>query len=115
MHHPGSKSKAAAANSTKCRGSLNTAWVRNADSEFLSRSWSGEAVVYCPLTGDTHFLDIVSASVLMHVGDKPASAAAVAACLLADLEADSEPDALAAVQAALAKLHQMGLIRPADV
>lgn len=93
---------------------MDTAWVRNADSEFLRRSWSGEAVVYRPLTGDTHFLDVVSASVLMHVGDEPALAATIAASLLAEFEADSEADVLAAVQAALAKLHQMGLTRPAD-
>ena len=94
---------------------MDTAWVRNANSEFVSRSWDGEAVVYRPLTGDTHFLEIVSASVLMHVGDEPASGATIAASLLADFEADSEADVLAAAQAALAKLHEMGLIRPADV
>ena len=94
---------------------MDTAWVRNANSEFLTCSWDGEAVVYRPLTGDTHFLEILSASVLMHVGDEPASGATIAASLLADFEADSEADVLAAAQAALAKLHELGLIRPADV
>lgn len=89
-------------------------WSARPERDRLRREWDGEAVIYDPLAGDTHYLDSIAAVVLDHLRAKPASAETLARLLGPGFEADSEADVLAAVQEALAKLRQMDLIRPAD-
>ncbi len=57
------------------------------------KTWAdgGDVVVYNELSGQTHFLDPLSAAVLSEIERQPATAAALAARLAADLEL--EPDA----------------------
>jgi PqqD family protein of HPr-rel-A system len=94
---------------------MEQTWSAQSDRGILQRTWDGEAVIYDPVAGSTHYLDSISAAVLGSLSTEPASAESIARSLLADFNADSVADVLAAVQAALAKLRQMGLIQPADV
>lgn len=94
---------------------VQTIWSVQLTRAMLRRIWDGEAVVYDPVSGSTHYLDSVAAAVLDRLSARPASAASVSRSLLAEFNADCEADMLAAVQDALAKLRQMDLIQSADV
>lgn len=80
----------------------------------MQRNWGNETVVYDPPSGDTHLLDPVAAAILDRLRTSDASATAIAESLLAEFNADSEEDVLAAVQAALAKLRDIGLVQSTE-
>ncbi len=94
---------------------MPTIWSVHPTRAALRRTWDGEAVVYDPVSGSTHYLDPVAAAVVGRLSASPASAASVSRSLLSEFDAGGEADLLAAVQDALAKLRQMDLIEPADV
>ena len=94
---------------------LETKWIAQPVGDRLQRDWDDEAVIYDPLSGSTHYLDSVAAAVLQRLRDESATSEAIAGSLCAEFEVDSEVDLLATLREALAKLQQMGLIRPADV
>lgn len=93
---------------------MNTKWRTQLKRDRVHREWDGEAVVYDPLSGSTHYLDSISVAVLDRLRAEPASAEEVTRALCTEFDADSEIDVLAAVRETLANLRQMDLIRPAD-
>ena len=66
------------------------------------------------MKSSTHLLDPVAAAVLNHLSASDAPAMAIAESLLAEFNASSEEDVLAAVRAALARLRDIGLVRSTD-
>ena len=76
------------------------------------RSWDGDVVVYNPLSGDTHLLDVLTGDLLRVIAAGPATIAALreAAATLLDVPDD---DSLGRhVGEALAALDESGLIEP---
>lgn len=94
---------------------MTTSWTARPENDRLQRLWDGEAVIYDPRSGSTHYLDSVALAVLDRLRVEPASADEIARALCTELDAESEIDVLAAVRKTLANLRQMDLIRPADV
>jgi PqqD family protein of HPr-rel-A system len=77
----------------------------------MQRTWGDETVVYDPLAGSTHLLDPVAVAVLDALSVGCGSVTSITQSLLTEFEADSEADVLAAVQVALAKLRDIGLVQ----
>lgn len=88
-------------------------WIARPERRAGQCTWDGESVIYDAVSGNTHYLEPVSATILRHLSAKPASAASICRSLRSEFDADSEADFLAAVQEVLAKLRQMDLIQPA--
>ena len=79
------------------------------------RDWEGDFVVYNPLSGDTHMLDIVSGETL-----KALSAGAIAeedlrAHIANFLEVPNDATLLENLRRILAHLDELGLIEPAGI
>lgn len=88
-------------------------WTRRRDRGVLTRTWGDELVVYDSRSGSTHLLDPLSTAVLAYLQERDGSASAISRALLAEFDADSEEDALAAVRSTLAKLRDLNLVQPA--
>lgn len=76
------------------------------------RGWQDEFVVYNNLTGDTHLIDGDTLALLMQLREGPATVAALATALGADLPPDdcaALPDTLYAM---LDSLHHLHLAEP---
>lgn len=76
------------------------------------RCFEGEFVVYNPLSGQTHYLDIVSGQVLMLVTAGASGTDAICSRIAAFLEVDSDDRVLALVFETLRKLEGVQLIEP---
>jgi len=78
------------------------------------REWDGDYVVFSPLSGHTHFLDIVAGELLKRLASGGARESELCAQLAAFLEVPN--DAAFAVEIAdiLARLDDLGLVAPAD-
>jgi len=88
-------------------------WRLNPGPPLPLRTWDGEVVVYNPLSGDTHLLDVLTSELLRVIIAGPATVAALreAAATLLDVPDD---DSLGQhVGQALAALDESGLIEPA--
>jgi PqqD family protein of HPr-rel-A system len=75
--------------------------------------WDGDYVAYNPLSGNTHFLDIVSGEILVALRAGPATAAVLSAHLAAFLEVPNDAQVLDNTQHVLDVLDQLGLVEPA--
>jgi PqqD family protein of HPr-rel-A system len=75
--------------------------------------WDGEYVVYNPLSGDTHFLDIVTGEILRAITAGPAAAVELRRFTAQFLEVPDDDRIAAHVSGTLAKLDDLGLIEPA--
>lgn len=89
-------------------------WTLHRRSSLALRTWAGETVVYDSLPGSTHLLDPVSSAVVGFLRAQDGSASDIARAMSNEFEADAEEDVLGAVQAALAKLRDAGLIQPTE-
>ena len=79
------------------------------------RNWDGEYVVYNPLSGNTHLLDIVTGEVLKIIATEPTRARAIYRRIadFLDLPADGG-NVPRHVDDILHVLDDLGLIEPAD-
>jgi len=78
------------------------------------RYWGGDYVVYSPLSGDTHFLDIATGEVLRALIASPQSDAALCARLAAFLELAQDEALAAHLQQILGRLEELALIEPLE-
>ena len=78
------------------------------------RYWGGDYVVYSPLSGDTHFLDIATGEVLRSVIAAPQPLGALCARLGAFLELPDDERLAAHVAQILARLETLALVEPLD-
>jgi len=74
------------------------------------RYWGGDYVVYSPLTGDTHFLDIAAGELLRAIVAAPQASEALGAQLASLLELEHDARLAAHVERVLAQLDALGLI-----
>ena len=77
------------------------------------RVWEGEAVVYNPLSGDTHFLDVLTGELLRVIMAGPATVATLRQAAATFLEVTDDERLGGHVGQALAALDELGLIEPA--
>lgn len=76
------------------------------------RCWDGEYVVFNPLTGDTHLLDVAAGGVLMDIVAGPATTDELVGRAADFLDVDSDPALLAYIKNILQRLDELGLVEP---
>jgi len=80
--------------------------------DFKSVSWPDGVVVYDPLSGDTHQLELASAEILMLIQETPCTLHTLETRLLSsDLFASDAADQ-SAIEAILTDLSALGFIHP---
>lgn len=86
---------------------------RPADGTSLDiRCFEGEFVVYSPLSGHTHYLDVVSGQVLRLVATGTSEPGAICSRIAAFLGVDTDGQVAALVDQTLEKLEEVKLIEP---
>ena len=76
-------------------------------------AWDGDYLVYNPLSGNTHILDIVSGEVLKIIASRPVRANALSRRIAEFLELPVADDGVERhVEATLGILDELGLIEP---
>ena len=88
-------------------------WRLTSPAPLPVRVWDGEVVVYNPLSGDTHLLDIVTGELLQLIIAGPATVAALREAAATLLEVPDDDRLGQHVGQALAALDELGLIEPA--
>ena len=78
------------------------------------RCWDGDYVVYNPLSGDTHLLDIVTGEVLRMVMAACTRVSEVREGVAEFLEVPNDSNVAEQVDVILDALDRLGLIEPAD-
>lgn len=90
----------------------NTVWKVSGAGKLHWRCWDGDYVVFNPLSGDTHLLDIVAGGVLMNILAGPSTTDALTRKAAAFLEVDSGEDLSSYVKDIIVRLDGLGLIEP---
>ena len=78
------------------------------------RCWAGEFVVYCPLSGKTHLLDVVAGRIFQLILDAPRSMDEILSELSAYLEVDEDTRLVELVDNTLNTWDELGLITSTD-
>ena len=89
-------------------------WKTLGRGELELRYWDGDYVVYNPLTGSTHVLDIVTGEVLKAIGAGRGRVSELCRCVADFLEVPNDAGLAGNVRGILAQLDELGLIEPAD-
>ena len=91
-----------------------TAWRVPVEGVLPLRDWDGDYVVYNPLTGSTHVLDIVTGEVLKAIMAAPATTGELCRHVADFLEIPNDVRTAENVDAVLAALDELGLIEPVE-
>jgi PqqD family protein of HPr-rel-A system len=91
-----------------------TAWRVPVAGTLPLRYWNGDCVVYNPLTGSTHVLDIVAGEVLKVIMAAPATSRELCQHVAEFLEIPNDVRTADNVDAVLAALDELGLIEPVE-
>lgn len=94
-------------------GAIPGLWRLSVTSPLPLRVWDGETVVFNPLSGDTHLLDILTGELLRALMTGPASVAALRQTAAEFLEVPDDEQLAQHVGQMLASLDELGLIEPA--
>ena len=78
------------------------------------RCWEGDYVVYNPLTGSTHVLDIVAGEVLKAISTGRGQTSELCRSIAEFLEVPNDVGVAENVREILAQLDELGLIEPAE-
>jgi PqqD family protein of HPr-rel-A system len=78
------------------------------------REWDGDYIVYNPLSGNTHVLDIVSGKTLTLIAERPRAAADVCTALASYLDVSNDTAFATDIARVLDVLDELGLIEPVD-
>jgi PqqD family protein of HPr-rel-A system len=89
-------------------------WQVCADAPLLLHCWDGDYVVYNPLSGNTHILDVVSGEVLQSVVAGHGSRSELCRRTAAFLQVPDDARVAEHVQEILDALDELALIEPAD-
>jgi len=95
-------------------GDIDRAWRIWSGGEIELRCWDGDYVVYNPLTGSTHVLDIVAGEVLNAIRAGRGQRSELCRCVADFLEVPNDAAVEDNVRKILAQLDELGLIEPAD-
>ncbi len=90
----------------------DTVWKVSGAGKLHWRCWDGDYVVFNPLSGDTHLLDVVAGGVLMNILAGPSTTDALTRQAAAFLEVESGEDLLSYVKDIIVRLDGLGLIEP---
>lgn len=88
-------------------------WRLSVASPLPLRVWDGEVVVYNPLSGDTHLLDVLTGELLRVIMTGPAAVASLRRSAAQFLDVADDDRLGQHVGQALAALDELGLIEPA--
>ena len=88
-------------------------WRLNLAPQLPLRIWDGDVVVYNPLSGDTHLLDVLTGELLRLIIAGPATVTALREAAATLLEVPDDDTLGQHVGQALAALDESGLIEPA--
>ncbi len=102
-------------NKESIRNGRNTGkivWSIAAEREISLRYWDGDSIVFSPLSGETHILDIASGRVLKRITDQPATVEDIRSELAVFLEVENDAELANAVEKILTRLEDAGLIEP---
>ncbi len=102
-------------NKETIRNSRNTAkivWCIAPEQNISLRYWDGDSVVFSPLSGETHILDIASGRMLKRITDQPATVEDIRSELAVFLEVENDAELANAVEKILTRLEDAGLIEP---
>jgi len=91
-----------------------TAWRVPIAGTLPLKYWNGDYVVYNPLTGSTHVLDIVAGEVLKVIMAAPATSRELCRHVAEFLEISNDLRTADNVDAVLAALDELGLIEPVE-
>ena len=91
-------------------GSTPAVWRLSVTSALPFRFWDGEIVVYNPLSGDTHMLDVLTSELLRVLMGGPADVAALRRATAVFLDVPDNEQVAQHVGQALASLDELGLI-----
>lgn len=80
--------------------------------EFRRKEWEDGAVLYDPASGDTHHLTPAAACILGLLDAGPRAREELAQCVLSSELTQGNEAGLAALDATLSHLQQLGLIEP---
>jgi PqqD family protein of HPr-rel-A system len=89
-------------------------WKIWGSGELPVRCWEGDYVVYNPLTGSTHVLDIVTGEVLKEIGTGSGRESALCQRVAEFLEVPNDAGVAIHVREILAQLDDLGLIERMD-
>lgn len=78
------------------------------------RCWDGDVVVFNPLSGYTHVLDVVAGQILTLLISDPRPGSAVRRAVAAFLEVPDDDRIAATVHDTLIRLEDTGLVEPVD-
>jgi PqqD family protein of HPr-rel-A system len=78
----------------------------------LWRNWDGEQIVYNTGSGDTHYLDFLSAAILKKLECAPAAVPELASCISCHDQSDPAENAYEHIEILLGNLLSVGLIEP---
>ena len=89
-------------------------WRVSSDSDLSWRCWDGEYVVFNPVTGNTHLLDVASGHVLMSLLAGPTELGRIRDQLAGFLEVEADDRLAAAVSEILSRLEDLDLIEAVE-
>jgi PqqD family protein of HPr-rel-A system len=89
-----------------------TAWRVPVEGMLPLRDWDGDYVVYNPLTGSTHVLDIVTGEVLKAIIAGPATSPELCRRVAEFLDVPNDFRMSGNIDAVLGVLDELGLIEP---
>lgn len=93
---------------------LERSWKTCGGGELPLRYWEGDYVVYNPLTGNTHVLDIVAGKVLKTISAGDGHSSEICRCIAEFLEVPNDAGIADSVREILTHLDELGLIEPVD-
>ena len=85
-------------------------WKVSGAGKLRWRCWDGEYVVFNPLTGDTHLLDVVAGGVLMDILAGPATVNELIGRAAEFLDVESDQALSSHVENILQRLDELGLV-----
>ena len=89
-----------------------TAWRLTVEGELPLRCWDGNYVVYSPLSGSTHFLDLVTGEVLEKIMAGHATSGELCRHIARFLDVPNDGQTAENVREILGALDFIGLIEP---
>ena len=93
---------------------IDSTWRPTVQAPFPFRCWDGDYVVYNPLSGNTHVLDIVTGQVLTTIMTTRACGTELCRSVAAFLEVPNDAAVAEHVARILGALDRLGLIEPVD-
>ena len=89
-------------------------WRVAGDEPLKWRCWAGDYVVFSPLSGQTHFLDILAGHVLEQIMAAPPSISELHSDIARFLQVEPDDRLAQTVEELLRRLEEVGLIEPAQ-